>query len=141
MSIDKTTVVKDHSSNGSCSNCMSGTMIIENGGISQTVNKSIDSVVMVKNYQKNTLAGSGSGFVYKTDDNHGYIMTNYHVIDKAEEVKILFNISNAHFILTNKFIFTYNVIRKKYPLNADCIMVADWSYNSLSSIFNPFILK
>lgn len=91
---DKTTVVKDHSSNGSCSNCMSGTMIIENGGISQTVNKSIDSVVMVKNYQKNTLAGSGSGFVYKKDDNHGYIMTNYHVIDKAEEVKILFNDGN-----------------------------------------------
>ena len=47
----------------SCSNCMSGTMVVNNGGITQSVNKVYDAVVMVKNYQKNTLAGSGSGFI------------------------------------------------------------------------------
>ncbi len=90
----KPEVVKDHSSNGSCSNCMSGTMIVENGGISQTVNKSIDAVVMVKNYQGKTLAGSGSGFVYKKDDKYGYVMTNYHVVDGSSDIKVLFNDGN-----------------------------------------------
>lgn len=74
----------------SCSNCMSGTMVVENGGLTQTVNKVYDAVVMVKNYQKNKLAGTGSGFVYKKDDNYGYIMTNQHVVDKQEKVTVKF---------------------------------------------------
>ena len=67
----------------SCSNCMSGTTVIENGGIAQTVKKIYDSVVMIKNYQSNKLAGSGSGFVYKVDDEYGYVMTNQHVVDNS----------------------------------------------------------
>lgn len=74
----------------SCSNCMSGTMVIENSGISETVKKVYDAVVMVKSYKKNTLIGSGSGFVYKTDNNYGYVMTNQHVIDGAQKVNIKF---------------------------------------------------
>ena len=46
---------------------------------------------MVKNYQGKTLAGSGSGFVYKKDDKYGYVMTNYHVVDGSSEIKVLFN--------------------------------------------------
>ena len=96
--IEYTYVLKKKVKNGSepsmvynsCSNCMSGTMIVENGGITQTVKKVYDSVVMVKNFQDGTLIGSGSGFVYKTDDEYGYIMTNQHVVDKATEIKILF---------------------------------------------------
>ncbi|WP_297979777.1 trypsin-like peptidase domain-containing protein [uncultured Methanobrevibacter sp.] len=74
----------------SCSNCMSGTMVIENGGLSQTVNKVYDSVVMIKNYQKGKLAGSGSGFVYKVDDKYGYIMTNQHVVDGSTSLSATF---------------------------------------------------
>lgn len=74
----------------SCSNCMSGTMIIENDGITQTVNKVYDAVVMVKNYKNGIYAGSGSGFVYKIDDNYGYIMTNQHVVDGASKLSVLF---------------------------------------------------
>lgn len=74
----------------SCSNCMSGTMIIENGGISQTVNKVIDSVVMVKSYNGNRLIGSGSGFVYKKDSKYGYIMTNQHVVEGAKKATVVF---------------------------------------------------
>ena len=74
----------------SCSNCMSGTTIVENGGIKETVKKVYDSIVMVKTFNKsNTLTGSGSGFVYKVDDNYGYIMTNQHVVDSANKVTIL----------------------------------------------------
>jgi serine protease Do len=77
--------------NNSCSNCMSGTMVIENGGITQTVDKIYDSIVMIKNYQNNRLAGSGSGFVYKTDDTYGYIMTNQHVVSGANKLTALFS--------------------------------------------------
>ena len=74
----------------SCSNCMSGTMVVENGGIEQTVSKVYDAVVMIKNYQNNKLAGSGSGFVYKKDDNYGYIMTNQHVVENSSKLTITF---------------------------------------------------
>ena len=39
-----------------------------------------DAVVYIETTTK-TGNGSGSGFVYKTDDNYGYILTNCHVID------------------------------------------------------------
>ena len=74
----------------SCSNCMSGTMVVNNMGLSQSVNKIYDSVVAISNYQKNTLAGSGSGFVYKKDDKYGYIMTNQHVVEDATKVEVKF---------------------------------------------------
>lgn len=74
----------------SCSNCMSGTMIVNNEGISQSVNKIYDSVVMIDNYQKNKIAGSGSGFVYKKDNEYGYIMTNQHVIEDATKIEVTF---------------------------------------------------
>lgn len=74
----------------SCSNCMSGTMIVENGGIKETVAKVYDAIVMVKNYMGVSLSGSGSGFVYKIDDDYGYILTNEHVIDKATRLSVVF---------------------------------------------------
>lgn len=66
------------------------TVIVNNSGISESVNKAYDSVVMIENYKKNTLVGTGSGFVYKTDTQYGYIMTNQHVVDGATSIKILF---------------------------------------------------
>lgn len=33
---------------------------------------------------------SGSGFVYKKSDNDGYIITNYHVIDGAKNIKVTY---------------------------------------------------
>ena len=52
-------------------------------------NKVYDSVVMVKNYKKDTDNGSGSGFVYKKDEKYGYIITNNHVIENATSVSIV----------------------------------------------------
>ncbi len=77
----------------SCSNCMSGTMVVENGGIKETVKKVYDSVVMVKNYKNGQYNGSGSGFIYKVDDNYGYVLTNQHVVDKSTSLSIV-NASN-----------------------------------------------
>lgn len=64
-------------------------VIVENDGISSAVSKVYDAVVMIENYQNNKLAGTGSGFVYKTDKQYGYIMTNYHVVNKNNGLKVL----------------------------------------------------
>ena len=34
------------------------------------------------------MASSGSGFIYKKDENFGYIMTNHHVVDGASSLII-----------------------------------------------------
>ena len=60
----------------SCSNCMSGTMVVENGGIKATVDKIYDAVVMVKNFKNGSSNGSGSGFVYKVDGKSRYPQNN-----------------------------------------------------------------
>ena len=82
-----TTTTNDNGYN-SCSVCKTGTLTVENGGISESVKKAYDTVVMVKIYKNDKLAGNGSGFFYKKEGNYGYIMTNYHVIDGASSVKI-----------------------------------------------------
>ena len=49
-----------------------------------------DAVVYIETTTK-TGNASGSGFVYKTDDNYGYILTNCHVIDNYNSVKVTNN--------------------------------------------------
>ena len=45
---------------------------------------------MIKGYKNNKFAGSGSGFVYKKDDNYGYIITNQHVVDGMTKLMVKF---------------------------------------------------
>ena len=59
-------------------------------GISEAVDKVYDSVVVVESYSKNKLYSTGTGFVYKTKDDKAYILTNHHVIEGADEVKVVF---------------------------------------------------
>lgn len=59
-------------------------------GIADAVEKVYDSVVTVKNYVRNQLYSTGSGFVFKIDDKYGYILTNYHVINGGSEVSVIF---------------------------------------------------
>ena len=63
---------------------------ISEGDISESVADVYDTVVMIKNFQKGEYAGSGSGFVYKTDDKYGYILTNYHVVNKATKLSVVY---------------------------------------------------
>lgn len=63
---------------------------ITDDGIAEAVDKIYDAVVMVKNYKNNRYTGSGSGVVYKTDDKYGYILTNYHVVEGATKINIVF---------------------------------------------------
>ena len=58
---------------------------VTDSGISDGIENIYDAVVVVENYQNSKLVGIGSGFIYDKD---GYIMTNYHVIEKAKEIKV-----------------------------------------------------
>lgn len=58
-------------------------------GIADAVEKIYDSVVVVKNYKKDALNATGTGFIFKKDNDNYYIMTNYHVIDGASAIKIV----------------------------------------------------
>ena len=64
--------------------------ITESDTIAPSVEKVYDAVVTVENYT-NSLSAIGTGFVYKTDDLYGYILTNNHVISGAKSLKVLNN--------------------------------------------------
>ncbi len=63
---------------------------VDDTGIADAVEKIYDSVVVVENHVDGRLYATGSGFVYKTDNNYGYILTNNHVITNATEVIVKF---------------------------------------------------
>ncbi len=59
---------------------------VTDNGISEGIDKIYNAVVVVENYQRNSLAGIGSGFIYSEE---GYIMTNHHVVEDASEIKVV----------------------------------------------------
>lgn len=61
--------------------------INESDTIAPAVKKVYDSVVTVLNYDR-SLQATGTGFVYKTDDDYGYILTNHHVIVDARKIEV-----------------------------------------------------
>lgn len=64
---------------------------ITDNGISESVMKVNDAVVVIEGYNNETLAGTGSGFVYDKDDKYAYIMTNHHVIDGFDVILITYS--------------------------------------------------
>src|SRR5574344_1673937 len=62
---------------------------ITDTGLATSVKKVYD-VVVVETYAKGSLYATGTGFVFKTDDNYGYILTNNHVIENGTEIKVMF---------------------------------------------------
>lgn len=68
--------------------------ITSNDSISESVDKIYDAVLVVETFKGNSLYSTGTGFVYKTDDNYGYIITNCHVVDGGSSVKVLDNNGN-----------------------------------------------
>ena len=59
--------------------------------IADSVEKIEDAVVVVENFYRGNLAGTGTGFVYKKEGEIAYIMTNHHVIENADSIKITFS--------------------------------------------------
>lgn len=63
---------------------------IDDKGIADAVEKVYDAVVVVNTYIKGQAYTSGTGFVYKTDGNTAYLLTNNHVISNADDVYVTF---------------------------------------------------
>lgn len=63
--------------------------LTEDNSIAKGVANVYDSVVVVEGFTKGRLASTGTGFIYKTDKDTYYIMTNHHVINGVENVKII----------------------------------------------------
>ena len=64
---------------------------VTDAGIADAVEKVYDSVVVIQTYVSGREYASGTGFVYKTDDKYGYIITNHHVINNSTQVKVTFS--------------------------------------------------
>lgn len=64
--------------------------LVENS-ISSSVDKVYGSTVVVIASAKGKQISTGTGFIYKKDNNKAYIMTNNHVIEGADNVVIEFN--------------------------------------------------
>lgn len=65
--------------------------ITESNTIKSAIEKIYDAVVVIEAYNNNRLVSTGTGFVYKTDDNKGYLLTNHHVIEDGNNYKIYNN--------------------------------------------------
>lgn len=63
---------------------------VNDAGIADAVEKLYDAVVIVTSYKKDVISSSGTGFVYKVNNNTAYIMTNNHVIQGASKVNVQF---------------------------------------------------
>ena len=66
-----------------------GQVIVEKASLSESVSKTKDAVVMIEGYKANEMTSTGTGFIYKTDDKYGYVMTNQHVIDSTDRVVLV----------------------------------------------------
>ena len=59
-------------------------------GIADAVEKVYDSVVIVSTYIEGKQYSGGSGFIYKTEDDKEYLITNHHVIADGDSYKITY---------------------------------------------------
>lgn len=66
------------------------TQVYEKTSLASSIDKIYDAVVVVQVYDSDSIENSGTGFVYRTDDNYGYILTNEHVLSDSNSVKVLF---------------------------------------------------
>ena len=85
------TIIQNKSNTTGVVKCASDVTIDETG-ISVSVGKIYDATVTLQNYQRESLAATGSGFIYKKDDKHAYVLTNYHVIENSD--KVIVTLSN-----------------------------------------------
>ena len=72
-----------------CSSADCTKVVVDESGISEAVEKVYDGVLMVRNYQNDEVASTGTGFVYKIGGDSAYVMTNQHVVDGAERVTLI----------------------------------------------------
>lgn len=67
---------------------------ITENGIADAVEKVYDSVIIVSTISQNKVISSGSGFIYKINNEDIYIITNHHVVDVGDAFKITYTDGN-----------------------------------------------
>ncbi len=77
------------SSGLTCSSADCTKVVVDESGISEAVEKVYDGVLMIRNYQNDEVASTGTGFVYKIEDGYAYVITNQHVVEGAEKVTLI----------------------------------------------------
>lgn len=85
--------------------------VTEADSLKSAIGKVYDSVVYIENTTSSG-SGSGSGFVYKTDDKYGYILTNYHVIENYKKI-----------VVTNSEMQEYDAVVLGYEASTDLAVV------------------
>ena len=63
---------------------------VNDQGIADAVEKLYDAVVTVQTYLNSRQIASGTGFVYKVENNKAYVLTNNHVINNGDEIYLVF---------------------------------------------------
>lgn len=63
--------------------------ITESNTLTSSINKIYDAVVVVQTYKNGKLSSTGTGFYYKKDSKNGYIITNHHVIEDGDSIKVV----------------------------------------------------
>lgn len=66
------------------------TTVEEISDLKAAINNSYEATVYIEVSNDRGTISSGSGFVYKEEDNNGYILTNYHVIEKGKKIVVTF---------------------------------------------------
>ena len=66
-----------------------GTQVYEKNSLAASVEKIYDAVTVVKGYQNNQLASTGTAFVYKADGKYGYLLTNQHVVSNCNKIMLV----------------------------------------------------
>ncbi len=61
----------------------------EDNTISKGVEAIYDAVVVVEGFNNNQQSSTGTGFIYKEENGTSYIMTNHHVINGTNKVKVI----------------------------------------------------
>ncbi len=72
-----------------CSSADCTKVVVDESGISEAVEKVYDGVLMVRNYQNDEVASTGTSFVYKIEGDYAYVMTNQHVVEGADRVTLI----------------------------------------------------
>lgn len=62
--------------------------VTETNTIKDSIDKIYNAVYVVESYRSNQKISTGTGFAYKKDNKNGYVITNHHVIENADQVKI-----------------------------------------------------
>ena len=65
------------------------TQVYEKGSLAASVEKIYNATVLVNTYDNNEVISTGTGFVYKVDENYGYILTNNHVVEGGKKVTVI----------------------------------------------------